>query len=121
MARAIVVDDSLLMRKVLEDCLVKLGHDVVAQAENAKEAVDAYREHQPDFVTMDVTMPVVDDVTTQKAVTDILGIDAQARIVLITAVHEGASIVEFMQLGAKEVLNKPFTPDSVAEVIARIL
>ncbi|SDE41796.1 Chemotaxis protein CheY [Sporomusa acidovorans DSM 3132] len=57
MARVLVVDDALMMRKTIGTFLVKAGHVIVEEAANGKQAVIAYKTHRPDLVTMDITMP----------------------------------------------------------------
>ena len=63
MATVLVVDDSRTMLLIMRKLLGDLGHEVVAEAANGKEAIVAYETHNPDLVTMDITMPVMDGVT----------------------------------------------------------
>ena len=63
MATVLVVDDSRTMLLIMRKLLGDLGHEVVAEAANGKEAIVAYETHSPDLVTMDITMPVMAGVT----------------------------------------------------------
>lgn len=56
MAKVLVVDDSLFMRKVISCFLDQLEHEVIAEASNGEEAVKIYEQIFPDFVIMDITM-----------------------------------------------------------------
>ena len=58
MARVLVVDDALFMRKMLSDILKKEGFEVVGEADNGKDAIEKYKEVKPDLVTMDLVCPV---------------------------------------------------------------
>ena len=57
MAKILIVDDAAFMRMMIKDILTKNGYEVVAEAANGVEAVELYKSHQPDLVTMDITMP----------------------------------------------------------------
>lgn len=60
--RVLIVDDAAFMRMMLRDILTKANYEVVGEAANGQEAVDRYKELRPDFVTMDITMPVKDGI-----------------------------------------------------------
>ena len=64
--RCLVVDDSAFMRKMWLDILKKHGYDMVIEASNGIEAVEAYKKYKPDLVTMDITMPNMDGVSAVK-------------------------------------------------------
>ncbi|MDT3433581.1 chemotaxis-specific protein-glutamate methyltransferase CheB [Haloarcula sp. 1CSR25-25] len=103
--RAVVADDSHFMRSVISDILSDGHIDVVAQARDGEEAVSAVIEHQPDVVTMDVEMPVMN------------GIEATERImaerptpVLMLSAHtdENADVTfEALDRGAVDFFTKP--------------
>ena len=57
MARVLVVDDALFMRKMLSDILKKEGFEIIGEADNGKDAVEKYKQLNPDLVTMDIVMP----------------------------------------------------------------
>ena len=70
-----VVDDSMVFRNRI--CRLAadprlLGLQVVALAENGQEAIEQAKVHQPDFVTMDLTMPVMDGPTCLQALRTVL-------------------------------------------------
>ncbi|MXR52630.1 chemotaxis-specific protein-glutamate methyltransferase CheB [Halovenus sp. WSH3] len=105
MTRAVVADDSHFMRSVISDILDDGGIDVVAQARNGKEAVEAVREHSPDVVTMDVEMPEMDGI---EAVERIM--DEQPTPVLMLSAHtdENADVTfQALDKGAVDFFTKP--------------
>ena len=85
MASVIIVDDAIFMRKMLSDILKKDGHKIVAEAKNAKEAIELYQKHKPDLVTMDIIMPKVGGLDGIDAVREIMKGDGSARILMVSA------------------------------------
>lgn len=119
MAKILIVDDSKFMRLVLTGMLEKKGaHKVVGEAEDGSLAVAKYKEVNPDLVTMDLIMPVVSGV---QAVKDLIKHDANAKIVIISAMGQEKIIEELMQLGAKGFVIKPVSPEKLLETIGKVL
>ncbi len=120
-ARILIVDDALFMRRMLADILKKEGFEVCGEAENGKEAVDKYKELKPELVTMDIVMPKMEEIDGVAAVKEIIKIDPQAKIIMVSAMGQHALVVEAIQAGAKDFIVKPFQPSRVIEAIRRIL
>jgi len=120
-ARILIVDDALFMRRMLADILKKEGFEVCGEAENGKEAVDKYKELKPELVTMDIVMPKMEEIDSVAAVKEIIKIDPQAKIIMVSAMGQHALVVEAIQAGAKDFIVKPFQPSRVIEAIRRIL
>ena len=121
MAKVLVVDDALFMRKMLSDILKKEGFEVVGESDNGKDAVEKYKEVKPDLVTMDIVMPKMEEIDGIAAVREIIKIDPQAKIIMVSAMGQHALVVEAIQAGAKDFIVKPFQPSRVAEAIRRVL
>lgn len=117
MAKILVVDDALFMRKMLSDLLIKEGHEIIGQAENAKTAIEQYKKLSPDLVTMDVIMPEIDGITTLEAISDILEANKNAKIIMVSAMGQQDIISEMIQAGAKDFIIKPFNAEDVVKVI----
>jgi len=62
--RVLVVDDLPFMRLLLRDILTDAGMNVVAEAEDGRQALGAYLASEPDVVLLDIAMPVMDGLTT---------------------------------------------------------
>lgn len=116
--RILIVDDAAFMRMMIKDILVKNGFEVVAEAENGAQAVEKYKEHSPDLVTMDITMPEMDGITALK---EIKQIDAQARIIMCSTMGQQSMVIDAIQAGAKDFIVKPFQADRVLEAINKTL
>ena len=121
MAKVIVVDDALFMRRMLSDILTKEGHEVVGEAENAKEAITLYKRLKPDLVTMDMIMPEVEGENALKAVKEILTFDKAAKVLMVSAMGQKQLVVDALRAGAKDFIVKPFQPSQVTGAVRRIL
>jgi two-component system chemotaxis response regulator CheY len=121
MVRVLIVDDALFMRKMLSDILKNEGIEVCGEAENGKEAVEKYKELKPDLVTMDIVMPKMEEIDGVSAVREIMKIEPQAKIIMVSAMGQHSLVVEAIQAGAKDFVTKPFQPSRVIEAIKRVL
>jgi len=121
MVRVLIVDDALFMRKMLSDILKNEGIEVCGEAENGKEAVEKYKELRPDLVTMDIVMPKMEEIDGVSAVREIMKIEPQAKIIMVSAMGQHSLVVEAIQAGAKDFVTKPFQPSRVIEAIKRVL
>lgn len=121
MARVLVVDDALFMRRMLSDILKKEGIEICGEAENGKDAIDKYQQLKPDLVTMDIVMPKIEEIDGIGAVKEIVKVDAQAKIIMVSAMGQHSLVVEAIQAGAKDFVTKPFQPSRVIEAVKRAL
>jgi len=115
--RVLIVDDAIFMRKMISDILVENGMEIVGEADTGAKAIERYKELRPDLVTMDIIMPEMNGID---AVRKILEHDAQARIVMCSALGQQALVQEAIAAGAKDFLIKPFNAARVVEVIAKV-
>ena len=117
-SRILVVDDAAFMRMMIKDILTKNGYEVVGEAADGAQAVEKYKEVQPDLVTMDITMPEMDGITALK---EIKKINPNAKIIMCSAMGQQAMVIDAIQAGAKDFIVKPFQADRVLEAIAKTL
>lgn len=101
--RILVVDDSSIMRKMIRQTLESEQHSIVGEAKNGKDAVELYRNLNPDIVTMDITMREMDGFAAAK---EILGIDPDAKVIFLSNLDEEKYSQEAKRLGAKGYLSK---------------
>lgn len=118
MARILLCDDSSFMRMMLKKVIVGMGHEIVGEAADGRQAVQMHRKLKPDLTTMDITMPNMDGI---EAVKHIHEEEPLARIVMVTAIGQRAIITEALKAGASDFIVKPFNPDQVEETIEKIL
>lgn len=116
--RIMIVDDAAFMRMMIKDILTKNGYEVVAEAADGAQAVEKYKEHQPDLVTMDITMPEMDGIASLKAIKEI---NPNAKIIMCSAMGQQSMVIDAIQAGAKDFIVKPFQADRVLEAIGKTL
>jgi two-component system, chemotaxis family, chemotaxis protein CheY len=118
MAKILIVDDAKFMRMTLSTILKKANHEIIGEAENGKEAVELYQMLKPDIVMMDITMPVMNGI---EAVRAIKQEDANAKIIMCSAMGQQRMVVEAIEAGAADFIVKPFEESRVIEAVARLL
>lgn len=116
--RVLVVDDAKFMRHMIKNLLGELGFEVIGEAANGDEACQMYRELAPDIVTMDVVMPDVDGLAALKRIRES---DADAKVVMISAIDQREPLMEAMKAGAADYIVKPFEKDRVQEAMQRVM
>jgi two-component system, chemotaxis family, chemotaxis protein CheY len=120
--RALIVDDSSVMRKIVERCLRQAGMDLgqVLEASNGAEALALVNENSFDLILSDINMPVMDGLEFVRHLKE-LEKAKNVPIVMITTEGGEKSVLEALSLGAKGYIRKPFTPDQVKEHVIPIL
>jgi len=117
MSKIMIVDDSKFMRSRLASLLTEYSYDVI-EAKNGEEAVQTYRQIQPDAVMMDITMPQKDGLT---ALAEIRQFDPQAKVIMLSALDQPILVLEAMQAGAKDFLVKPYNPRQITKTLQKVL
>jgi two-component system chemotaxis response regulator CheY len=120
--RALIVDDSSVMRKIVERCLRQAGMDLgqVLEASNGAEALALVTENTFDLILSDINMPVMDGLEFIKHLKEVESAK-NIPIVMITTEGGEKSVLEALSLGAKGYIRKPFTPDQVKEHVIPVL
>ena len=121
--KVLIVDDAMFMRNMIAEIFNGKNYsgeeyEVVAEAENGIEAVEMYKEHNPDIVTMDIVMP---EMTGIEALREIMNLDPEANVIMCSALGQDSLVMEALDAGAKDFIVKPFQPGKVLEVVVRIL
>lgn len=122
MAKILVVDDIAIMRHVIKKHLEKLGHTVVAEAENGDRALNQYKLYNPEIVTMDITMPAENGVKNGiEALELIKEFDKNAKVVMVTSHGEEKLVIEALSKGAKGYILKPVNEDKLKTILSKII
>ena len=117
MHTVLIVDDSKTSRSVLRNILVEHGYEVVAEAENGQEGYDKYCDLHPDFVTLDITMPVMDGIQTLVKIKEY---DPAAKVIMVTAAGQKSKMLEAIKMGAAEFVTKPFETEQIISILESI-
>ena len=118
MSTVMIVDDSKTSRYMLRSILVQNGYEVIAEAENGQEGYDKYCELNPDFVTLDITMPVMDGL---EALEEIMKFDKKAKVVMITAAGQQVKVIQALKIGAEKFVVKPFDKEKVRRTLEEMV
>ena len=116
--RILIVDDAAFMRMMIKDILSKNGYEIVGEANDGSQAIEKYKELKPDLVTMDITMPEMDGITSLK---EIKKLDPNSKVIMCSAMGQQAMVIDAIQAGAKDFIVKPFQADRVIEAIKKTL
>ena len=116
--RVLIVDDSTTMRKIISQQLKSELYEICGEASNGEEALNKYKELNPDIVTLDINMPVVDGI---EALKGILDYNKKARVVMLTSEGEKTTVIEAIKLGAKGYIVKPPSKAKVCENVKKAL
>lgn len=114
----LVVDDAAFMRMMVKDILSKNGFEVAGEAENGMDAVEKFKELDPDLIIMDITMPEMDGI---QAVKEIMKVNNQAKIIMCSAMGQQAMVIEAIQAGAKDFVVKPFQAERIVDSVNKVL
>lgn len=117
MKTILICDDSAFMRNMLAATLRNASYNVVGEAGNGVEAVAKYKELHPDIVAMDITMPEMDGI---EALKNIKAYDANANVIMCSAMGQQAMVIEAIQAGAKDFIVKPFQNEKVLASVERV-
>jgi two-component system NarL family response regulator len=118
-ARVLVVDDHSLLRTGVANIInQELDLEVVAEAGDGRDGVEAFRAQRPDVTLMDLRMPEMEGV---EAVRRIREIDPQARVIVLTTYDADEDIARALQAGAKAYILKDIAADALIACIRDVL
>jgi two-component system chemotaxis response regulator CheY len=120
--RALIVDDSSVMRKIVERSLRQAGLNLtqVLEAGNGAEALGVLRDSSVDLILCDINMPVMDGL---EFVRQLQGVDAAKGVPVVMITTEGSEshVVQALSCGARGYIRKPFTSEQVKEHVIPVL
>jgi response regulator NasT len=115
--RLLVADDEDAVRNAIVRMSESLGHQVVAQASDGREAVAMVEEAKPDLVLLDIRMPELSGLEAARSILDIRPVP----IVIVTGHTDQSLIDDAAELGVFSYLVKPLTRERLAAAIATAL
>ena len=122
MKNVLIVDDSSVMRKIIERCLRQAGMNLskVHEANDGYEGLSVLQENAVDLILCDINMPTMDGLEFLQA----LKTAEQARgipVVMITTEGSEDRVYEALSSGARGYIRKPFTPEQLKEQVSPLL
>jgi two-component system response regulator BaeR len=109
----LIVEDEAKIASLLSDYLEKVGGYQTHWVARGDEAMQAFKDHQPDLVLLDLMLPGMDGLEVCKAIRS----NSQVPIIMVTALVEEIDRLLGLELGADDYICKPFSP---REVVARV-
>lgn len=116
--KLLIVDDSNIIRKKIERSCNIPNLNVVGSASNGVDAIEMFKQHQPELVTMDITMPAMDGI---ECIEEINKINSDALILVVSALNDKATAIQALKRGAHGFLCKPFNDDSLNEALQELI
>jgi two-component system, chemotaxis family, chemotaxis protein CheY len=119
---ALIVDDSSVMRKIVERSLRQAGleFEAVLEASNGKDALEILQEKTVDLVLSDINMPVMNGL---EFVENLQKLPSAKNVPVIMITTEGSesNVLKALSCGARGYIRKPFTPDEVKQQVLPIV
>jgi two-component system, chemotaxis family, chemotaxis protein CheY len=120
--RILIVDDSSVMRKIVERALRQAGLDslVVYEANNGVEGLDMLRSKQVDMILSDINMPAMDGLEFLRQI-QAQNLASGVPVLMITTESSEEHVKQAIQCGARGYIRKPFTAEQVKERVLPLL
>jgi two-component system chemotaxis response regulator CheY len=118
--RVLIIDDSIFVQKQIGQILTSEGFKIVGTANDGLEGLELYKSLHPnvDLVTMDITMPRLDGVS---SLAKIVEFDKDAKVIMISALGKEDLVKNALITGAKNYIVKPLNRTKVLERIHAVL
>jgi two-component system, chemotaxis family, chemotaxis protein CheY len=120
--RTLIIDDSAVMRKIVERSLRQAGLelDQVVEAGNGAEALAALGTQGVDLILCDINMPVMDGLEFLRSLPAVENAKGTP-VVMITTEGSESHVLQALSAGARGYIRKPFTPEQVREHVLPVL
>jgi two-component system chemotaxis response regulator CheY len=118
----LIVDDSSVMRKIVERALRQAGLDLtrVIEAGSGREGLTALGKERVNLIVSDINMPVMDGLEFVRQIHS-QSLAPGVPVVMITTESGEELVREALAAGARGYIRKPFTPDQVRERVLPLL
>lgn len=113
-AKILIGDDSALARKQLKDVIAQFGGSTFVEAKNGQEAIDMFKAEKPDVVFLDIVMPIKDGIA---AVKEIIEVDPNAVIIIVSSVGTQGQLRNAIEAGAKDFVQKPLSLEQIEKIL----
>jgi len=116
----LLIDDSRTAREILKQMLLSLQFKVIDEAENGEIAMHKIQTSklQPDFLFIDMEMPLMNGVKTIKNLKPLL---SETRIIMVTSRSDRELVSELISLGVNGFIKKPYDRDTVISKLTSLI
>jgi two-component system chemotaxis response regulator CheY len=116
--KALVVDDSLTIRRIVIKALSIVGINDAVEAGDGAEAVKAAEGAQFDLILLDWNMPKMSGIDALRALRQA---GNKTPVIMVTTEAEKSRVIEAIKTGANDYLIKPFSPDQLADKVKQLM
>ncbi|MEP0367952.1 MAG: response regulator [Cyclobacteriaceae bacterium] len=116
--RLLIVDDSSIMRRIIEKNLNEYDIQIIGMAADGDEALKLVRAKMPDVITLDITMPGMNGLA---CLDEIIKIHPKTKVMIITALSDKLTGLKALDKGARGFLYKPVNAQDLAKAFDRLL
>ena len=113
------VEDDPDIQAIAKMSLETVGGFEVLACDGGKQAIEQAGKSMPELIVLDVMMPGMDGPSTLKALRE-LPATANTPVIFMTAKVQAAEVAQYRELGAIDVIHKPFDPMELSAQISRI-
>jgi two-component system, chemotaxis family, chemotaxis protein CheY len=120
-SRLLIVDDSMVIRNLIARQMVDERlppMDVIGLAADGEQALAIAMSKNPDFITMDLTMPNMDG---EACIERLAAVLPSARIMVVSALSDKATALRAISKGAHGFLHKPFTDEQLVAALLELM
>ncbi len=115
--KVLIVDDEAIIRDSLRDWLADVGYNVLT-AENGNEALEIIQKEKPGVAVIDLVLPGLDGLELLRKARQML---PSIQVIIITAYGSVGTAITAIKEGAYDYIEKPFSPDKVELLIAKLV
>jgi two-component system response regulator AtoC len=114
----LVVDDAEVIRTYLKNLLPMKGYDVLLAEDGLKAMELLNGGAHPDVVVLDVMMPGIDGIETLRKIKQLM---PEVPVIMLSVVGKAGTVVDAMNLGAADYINKPFEEEELEIALTKVL
>jgi two-component system, chemotaxis family, chemotaxis protein CheY len=118
MLKILVIDDSPFIFKAVKKALEPHGFEIVDNAPNGQIGLEMYDKYQPDLITLDVTMPIMDGIQTA---IELKLKKPNVKIIMLSAMGDEVLLHQAKAIGITHFLTKPFKNEELLETVKTML
>ncbi|MEM7016448.1 MAG: response regulator [Pseudomonadota bacterium] len=118
MKTVLVIDDDLYLQKLLGTHIASAGYNLL-YASDGEKAMEILKSEQPDLITLDMMMPILDGISFLKWLRQEAA--SEIPVMVLTGVSNIEQSQQLQQLGANDVATKPIAPDELLKRINNLL
>lgn len=116
--KALVVDDSMTIRRIVIKALGMAGITDTVEAEDGMEALKATQSNEFDLILLDWNMPKMSGIDTLRSIRES---GKKTPVIMVTTEAERSRVIEAIKTGANDYLIKPFSPDQLAAKVKSVV